>query len=148
MEMQLSLQCGRKWSQLAGEDEYHWSVSDDQWQFCKHRERQWRILDTRTPGINGGSRTRRETAVIVDGGWSKRSHKHSYNANSGVAIIIGKATGKTSPWCRSIEQHVPRRSLVTGISATRTGPGRHQRWNQHHYGRGFWRLRVCYTLCW
>ena len=32
--------------------------------------------------------------VIVDGGWSKRSHKHSYNANSGVAIIVGKATGK------------------------------------------------------
>ncbi len=32
--------------------------------------------------------------VIVDGGWSKRSHKHSYNANSGVAIIIGKETGK------------------------------------------------------
>ena len=26
--------------------------------------------------------------VIVDGGWSKRSHKHSYNAKSGVAIII------------------------------------------------------------
>jgi hypothetical protein len=32
--------------------------------------------------------------VIVDGGWSKRSHKHSYNAKSGVAIIIGQATGK------------------------------------------------------
>ena len=32
--------------------------------------------------------------VIVDGGWSKRSHKHSYNAKSGVAIIIGKKTGK------------------------------------------------------
>ncbi len=32
--------------------------------------------------------------VIVDGGCSKRSHKHSYNAKSGVAIIIGKATGK------------------------------------------------------
>ncbi len=32
--------------------------------------------------------------VIVDGGWSKRSHKHSYNAKSGVAIIIGKETGK------------------------------------------------------
>ena len=32
--------------------------------------------------------------VIVDGGWSKHSHKHSYNAKSGVAIIIGKATGK------------------------------------------------------
>ncbi len=33
-------------------------------------------------------------SVIVDGGWSKRSHKHSYNANSGVAIIVGKETGK------------------------------------------------------
>ena len=32
--------------------------------------------------------------VIVDGGWSKRSHKHSYNAKSGVAIIISKETGK------------------------------------------------------
>ena len=32
--------------------------------------------------------------VIVDGGWSKRSHKHSYNAKSGVSIIIGKETGK------------------------------------------------------
>ncbi len=28
--------------------------------------------------------------VILDGGWSKRTHKHSYNAKSGVAIIIGK----------------------------------------------------------
>ena len=25
--------------------------------------------------------------VIADGGWSKRSHKHSYNAKSGVAVI-------------------------------------------------------------
>ena len=32
--------------------------------------------------------------VIVDGGWSKRSHKHSYNGKSGVTIIIGKETGK------------------------------------------------------
>ena len=32
--------------------------------------------------------------VIVDGGWSKRSHKHSYNAKSGVAVIIGKETKK------------------------------------------------------
>ena len=33
-------------------------------------------------------------SVIVDGGWSKRSHKHSYNAKSGVAVIIGQATKK------------------------------------------------------
>ena len=32
--------------------------------------------------------------VVCDGGWSKRSHKHSYNAAGGVAIIIGQATGK------------------------------------------------------
>ena len=32
--------------------------------------------------------------VIVDGGWSKCSHKHSYNAKSVVAIIIGKETGR------------------------------------------------------
>ncbi len=32
--------------------------------------------------------------VYVDGGRSKRSHKHSYSANSGAPIIIGKATGK------------------------------------------------------
>ena len=32
--------------------------------------------------------------VVLDGGWSKRSHKHSYNAKSGVGIIIGQETGK------------------------------------------------------
>ena len=32
--------------------------------------------------------------VIVDGGWSKRSHKHSYNAKSGVAVIIGQHSKK------------------------------------------------------
>ena len=32
--------------------------------------------------------------VIVDGGWLKHSHKHSYNAKSGVGIIIGQRTGK------------------------------------------------------
>ena len=32
--------------------------------------------------------------VIVDGGWSKRAHKHSYNAKSGVAVIFGSHTRK------------------------------------------------------
>ncbi|CAC5417656.1 unnamed protein product [Mytilus coruscus] len=32
--------------------------------------------------------------VITDGGWSKRTHKHSYNAAGCVAIIIGKETKK------------------------------------------------------
>lgn len=32
--------------------------------------------------------------VIVDGGWSKRSHHHSYNAKSDVGIIIGQKNKK------------------------------------------------------
>ena len=32
--------------------------------------------------------------VIADGGWSKRCHKHSYNAKSGVAVIFGQQTKK------------------------------------------------------
>ena len=49
--------------------------------------------------------------VIVDGGWSKRTHKHSYNVKSGVAIIIGKATGKIlymgvrNKFCSICNQH-------------------------------------------
>ena len=31
-------------------------------------------------------------SVVVDGWWSKRSHKHSYNANSGVGVIFGAVT--------------------------------------------------------
>jgi hypothetical protein len=52
--------------------------------------------------------------VIVDGGWSKRSHKHSYNAKSGVAIIIGKATGKLlylgvrNKYCSACEWNIRR----------------------------------------
>ena len=32
--------------------------------------------------------------VIVDGGWCKRTHKHSYNTKSGVGVVIGLRTGK------------------------------------------------------
>ena len=32
--------------------------------------------------------------VVADGGWSKKSHKHSYNARSGVAIIFDQRTKK------------------------------------------------------
>ena len=33
-------------------------------------------------------------SVVVDAGWSKQSHKHTYNANSGVGVIFGNATGQ------------------------------------------------------
>ena len=32
--------------------------------------------------------------MVVDGSWLKRSHKHSYNANSGVAVIFGSHTSR------------------------------------------------------
>ena len=32
--------------------------------------------------------------VVADAGWSKRTHKHSYNAKSGVAVIFGAYTKK------------------------------------------------------
>lgn len=32
--------------------------------------------------------------VVCDGGWSKRSHRHTYNALEGVGVIFGAATGK------------------------------------------------------
>ena len=49
----------------------------------------------------------------VDGGWSKRSHKHSYNVKSGVAIIIGKETGKLlhigvrNKFCHACARKIP-----------------------------------------
>ena len=52
--------------------------------------------------------------VVVDGGWSKRSHKHSYNAKSGVAIIIGKETGKLlhigvrNKYCTACAHNIPK----------------------------------------
>ena len=36
--------------------------------------------------------------VIVDGGWSKRSHKHSYNANSGVGLAT-QLIGVRNKYC-------------------------------------------------
>jgi hypothetical protein len=33
-------------------------------------------------------------AVVCDGGWSKRSHKHTYNAMGGVGVIFGLKTQK------------------------------------------------------
>ena len=52
--------------------------------------------------------------VVVDAGWSKRSHRYSYNAKSGVGIIVGQATGKLlyigvrNKYCTACTQGVPR----------------------------------------
>ena len=38
--------------------------------------------------------------VIVDGGWSTRSHQHRYTAKSGVAYIIGQKKTKSSSFLK------------------------------------------------
>ena len=71
--------------------------------------------------------------VIVDGGWSKRSHKHSYNAKSGVAIIIGKETGKLlhigvrNKFCHACEARFQRKTTLA------TGIGQHPHLNGNRY---------------
>lgn len=79
--------------------------------------------------------------VVVDGGWSKCSHKHSYNALSGVAIIMGRATGKLlhigvrNKYCTACAQGIPQDNhtchknwsksssqMETGIPESREGP--------------------------
>jgi hypothetical protein len=39
--------------------------------------------------------------AITDGDWSKRTHKHSYNAAGGVAIIIGKRPKTITYWSKT-----------------------------------------------
>ena len=54
-----------------------------------------------------------DITVIIDGSWSKRSHKHSYNAKSGVAIIMGKKemgkllhNGVSNKYCSACTQGI------------------------------------------
>ena len=59
-------------------------------EIIKAGEEEKKLAQERNDIINGYP----AITVIVDGGWSKRSHKHSYNAKSGVGVIIGKETKK------------------------------------------------------
>ena len=69
----------------------------------------------------------------------KRSHKHSYNANSGVGIIIGKETS-TSAYRTSTATHVPKIPPERNTPVTRIGLHRLPRWKQTSSWRGLWRL--------
>ena len=79
--------------------------------------------------------------VIVDGGWSKRSHKHSYNAKSEVAIIIGAELGRScSLVCTTNTVHPVHETFLLKItSATGTGASHPLRWRLTLSWRGFWR---------
>jgi len=66
-------------------------------------------------------------SVTVDGGWSKRSHKQSYNAKSGVAVIIGNVTkkllylGVRNKYCSVCAVAANRGNPQRSINATETG---------------------------
>ena len=70
--------------------------------------------------------------VIVDGGWNKRLHRHSYNAKPGVVIIIGQATGKLLYFGlgTSTAQLAPNESHQISMPAIRTGMSPPLRWSQ------------------
>ena len=73
--------------------------------------------------------------VVVDAGWSKRSHKHSYNAKSGVGIVVGMETkkllhvGVKNKYCSVCAQW--ERNQQT-MNVTRTGIYHHRLGNEHH----------------
>ena len=78
--------------------------------------------------------------VIVDGGWSKRSHKHTYNAKSGV--------GRRESCC-SLEYEintampVPLTFRRKTMCASEIGVHHHLRWRRTLSWRGFRRLSGC-----
>ena len=81
--------------------------------------------------------------VILDGGWSKRSHKYSYNAQSGVAVIFGLVTKKLlymdvrNKYCTACAQ-----GSSPGKHVSKTGPLAHQKWKQTLYLKDFCKQRV------
>ena len=108
--------------------ECHWSPSDDKEKFIGTERdigETWRCA-LKQSMMEAGQREREiaiqkgnfhegvpTITVIVDGGWSKRVHKHSYNAKSGVAIIIGEETGNIlfigvrNKFCQSCAMNIP-----------------------------------------
>ena len=84
--------------------------------------------------------------VIVDGGWSKRAHKHSYNAKSGVGIILARRQERCYTWVFAIStvMHVPGRSHTK--SATKTGHNPLLRWKLIYFWMVFWKLKE-FTGC-
>ena len=70
--------------------------------------------------------------AITVSGWSKRSHKHSYNAKSGVALIIGKETnyiwGSETSFVLFVQLHITKTYHLKTMFATRTGQDRPVRW--------------------
>ena len=93
--------------------------------------------------------------VVVDGGWSKRTYKHSYNANSGVGVIFGATTRKFCMWqygistVQCVQSHIEMELSLRSMTASRTGVVRLVRWRQTLSQRVFFTQRQCmvYGTC-
>ena len=91
-------------------------------------------------------------SVICDGGWSKRTHKHSYNAMGGVGVIIGAKTKKLK--CRKVwlhclktdhMAHKPSSKYVVGTTsmhASSKGVKRFQLWQLFSVDEGRERIQI------
>ena len=89
------------------------------------------------------------TTVIIHGSWSKRSHEHSYNAKSGVAIIMGKrwASCCTLVWAISTAVHALKASPKIKANATKNGMPLHLKW-KHIILKGFTQWKKVHALQW
>ena len=101
--------------------EWWWELLQESMQAAGEEERNMAIAN------NSFHQNVPAITVILDGEWSKRTHRHNYNAKSGVGIIIGKTTGKILLWAYVInsapfvqEQTIQALPFQT-ISVSRTG---------------------------
>ena len=78
--------------------------------------------------------------VIVDAGWSKRTHKHTYNALSGVGVIFGQQTGKLLIWA-CVTNSVQLVKKAQSIHALKIGKKPHPQWKQTSFLQDFRQLK-------
>jgi len=77
--------------------------------------------------------------VVCDGGWSKRAHKHTYNAMAGVGVIFGARTNKLlhigirNKLCyQCIRDNIWER-ILHSTHVSKIGRRHHSRWNRTSY---------------
>ena len=82
-------------------------------------------------------------SVVTDGGWSKRSHMHSYNAKSGVGVIFGLNTkrllfmGVRNKYCSVCAVAEHKENPHNNTSATAIGVVHHVPWRATLWQRNF-----------
>ena len=82
--------------------------------------------------------------VVVDGGWSKRSHKHLCNANPGVGIIVKGNCSTLACGTNSALLASPRKHLTV----SNIGMPLLQKWKLKLLWRGLSKQNPLHLICW